>query len=222
MLVRHHRLRIIFATMNELKKPKFYSNHRYRQGQNIAQPSESNDNIKELLLNNKLNILDIGFGTGTSTKNLYSNDKNNYFCIESYMQGINNLKKYVKLNKIKNICIFYGDATNIISEILPDESIDEILIFFPDPWPKTKHHKRRLINSYTLNLFFSKLKKDGVLHFATDHIIYAYSVRYMLEKFTGQKILFNANRRRRPITNYERRGLKRKNFVFDLIVKKNN
>ena len=70
------------------------------------------------------------------------------------MQGINNLKKYVKLNKIKNICIFYGDATNIISEILPDESIDEILIFFPDPWPKTKHHKRRLINSYTLNLFF--------------------------------------------------------------------
>ena len=54
--------------MNELKKPKFYSNHRYRQGQNIPQPSESNDNIKELLLNNKLNILDIGFGTGTSTK----------------------------------------------------------------------------------------------------------------------------------------------------------
>ena len=138
------------------------------------------------------------------------------------MQGINNLKKYVKLNKIKNICIFYGDATNIISEILPDESIDEILIFFPDPWPKTKHHKRRLINSYTLNLFFSKLKKDGVLHFATDHIIYAYSVRYMLEKFTGQKILFNANRRRRPITNYEKRGLRRKNFVFDLIVKKSN
>ena len=222
MLVRHHRLRIIFATMNELKKPKFYSNHRYRQGQNIAQPSESNDNIKELLLNNKLNILDIGFGTGTSTKNLYSNDKNNYFCIESYMQGINNLKKYVKLNKTKNICIFYGDATNIISEILPDESIDEILIFFPDPWPKTKHHKRRLINSYTLNLFFSKLKKDGVLHFATDHIIYAYSTKYMIEKFTDQKISFNVNRRKRPITNYEKRGLRRKNFVFDLVVKKIN
>ena len=208
--------------MNELKKPKFYSNHRYRQGQNIAQPSESNDNIKELLLNNKLNILDIGFGTGTSTKNLYSNDKNNYFCIESYMQGINNLKKYVKLNKIKNICIFYGDATNIISEILPDESIDEILIFFPDPWPKTKHHKRRLINLYTLNLFFRKLKKNGVLHFATDHIIYAYRAKNMLEKFTGQKIFFHSNRRRRPITNYEKRGLRRKNFVFDLIVKKIN
>ena len=208
--------------MNELKKPKFYSNHRYRQGQNKEQPLDSNNNIKELLLNDKLNILDIGFGTGTSTKNLYSSDQNNYFCIESYMQGINNLKKYTKLNKIKNICIFHGDATDIISEILPDESIDEILIFFPDPWPKTKHHKRRLINPYTLNLFFSKLKKDGILHFATDHIIYAYNAKNMFEEFTGQKILFNSNRRRRPITNYEKRGLRRKNFVFDLIIKKSN
>ena len=208
--------------MNELKKPKFYSNHRYRQGQNKEQPLESNNNIRELLLNNKLNILDIGFGTGTSTKNLYSSDQNNYFCIESYMQGINNLRKYTKLNKIKNICIFHGDATDIISELLPDESIDEILIFFPDPWPKTKHHKRRLINPYTLNLFFSKLKKGGILHFATDHIIYAYSARNMFEKFIGQKILFNANRRRRPVTNYEKRGLRRKNFVFDLIIKKSN
>ena len=208
--------------MSELKKPKFYSNHRYRQGQNKEQPLDSNNNIKELLLNSKLNILDIGFGTGTSTKNLYSSDQNNYFCIESYMQGINNLRKYIKLNKIKNICTFHGDATDIISEILPDESIDEILIFFPDPWPKTKHHKRRLINLYTLNLFFRKLKKDGVLHFATDHIIYAYRAKNMLEKFTGHKIFFHSNRRRRPITNYEKRGLRRKNFVFDLIVKKIN
>ena len=212
----------MFAMMSELKKPKFYSNHRYRQGQNKEQPLDSNNNIKELLLNSKLNILDIGFGTGTSTKNLYSSDQNNYFCIESYMQGINNLRKYIKLNKIKNICIFHGDATDIISEILPDESIDEILIFFPDPWPKTKHHKRRLINLYTLNLFFRKLKKDGVLHFATDHIIYAYRAKNMLEKFTGHKIFFHSNRRRRPITNYEKRGLRRKNFVFDLIVKKIN
>ena len=220
MLVRHHRLRIIFATMNELKKPKFYSNHRYRQGQNKEQPLESNNNIKELLLNDKLNILDIGFGTGTSTKNLYSNDKNNYFCIESYMQGINNLKKYIKTNKIENMCVFHGDAIEIVDEKLPDSSIDQILIFFPDPWPKNKHHKRRIINLYTLNLFFKKLKKGGLLHFATDHIMYAYNTKNMFEEFTGQKILFNSNRRKRPITNYERRGLRRKNFVFDLIIKK--
>ena len=132
MLVHHRQLRTMFVMMNDLEKPKFYSNHRYRQDQKREKYSESTNNLKELLVNGQLNIVDIGFGTGTSTRQLYSSDKNNYIGIESYMQGINNLRKYIKLNEIKNICIFYGDATDIISEILPDESIDEILIFFPD------------------------------------------------------------------------------------------
>ena len=116
--------------------------------------------------------------------------------------------------------VYHGDAVEIISEVLPDNSIDEILIYFPDPWPKSKHHKRRLINVYTLNLLFKKLKKGGLLHFATDHIIYAYNTKNLFEEFIGKKILFNSNRRNRPITNYEKRGLRRNNFVFDLIVKK--
>jgi len=205
---------------NDLKKPKFYSNHRYRQDQKREKYSKSNNDLKELLLNGQLNILDVGFGTGTSTKQLYSSDKNNYIGIESYMQGINNLKKHIEINKIENMCVFHGDAIEIVNEKLPDSSIDEILIFFPDPWPKNKHHKRRIINLYTLNLFFKKLKKGGLLHFATDHIIYAYNTKSMLQEFTGQKVLFNSNRRKRPITNYEKRGLRRRNFVFDLVVKK--
>ena len=220
MLAHHRQLRIIFAMTNDLEKPKFYSNHRYRQDQKTEKYSESHNNLKELLTNGQLNIVDIGFGTGTSTKQLSSSDKNNYIGIESYMQGINNLKKYIKKNKIENMCVFHGDAIEIVNEKLPDSSIDQILIFFPDPWPKNKHHKRRIINLYTLNLFFKKLKKGGLLHFATDHIMYAYNTKNMFEKFTGQKILFNSNRRKRPITNYERRGLRRKNFVFDLIIKK--
>ena len=220
MPAHHRQLRIIFAMTNDLEKPKFYSNHRYRQDQKTEKYSESHNNLKELLINGQLNIVDIGFGTGTSTKQLSSSDKNNYIGIESYMQGINNLKKYIKKNKIANICVFHGDAIEIVNEKLPDSSIDQILIFFPDPWPKNKHHKRRIINLYTLNLFFKKLKKGGLLHFATDHIMYAYNTKNMFEKFTGQKILFNSNRRKRPITNYERRGLRRKNFVFDLIIKK--
>ena len=206
--------------MNDLEKPKFYSNHRYRQDQKRKKYSESTNNLKELLVNGQLNIVDIGFGTGTSTRQLYSSDKNNYIGIESYMQGINNLKKYIKTNKIENMCVFHGDAIEIVDEKLPDSSIDQILIFFPDPWPKNKHHKRRIINLYTLNLFFKKLKKGGLLHFATDHIMYAYNTKNMFEEFTGQKILFNSNRRKRPITNYEKRGLRRKNFVFDLVIEK--
>ena len=220
MLAHHRQLRIIFAMMNDLEKPKFYSNHRYRQDQKTEKYSESHNNLEELLINGQLNIVDIGFGTGASTKQLSSSDKNNYIGIESYMQGISNLKKYIKKNKIANICVFHGDAIEIVNEKLPDSSIDQILIFFPDPWPKNKHHKRRIINLYTLNLFFKKLKKGGLLHFATDHIMYAYNTKNIFETFTGQKILFNSNRRKRPITNYERRGLRRKNFVFDLIIKK--
>ena len=137
--------------------------------------------------------------------------------INSNVRSITTIK-----NNIEDIHVFDGDAIEIIENYFSDNSLDEILIFFPDPWPKTKHHKRRLINPYTLNLFFSKLKKDGILHFATDHIIYAYNAKNMFEKFIGKKILFNANRRRRPITNYEKRGLRKKNFVFDLIIKKSN
>ena len=220
MLTHHHPLRAIFVMMSDIKKPKFYSNHRYRQGQNKNQYSESNSNLKDILLNDRLNIIDIGFGTGTSTKSLYSSDKNNYICIESYMQGINNLKKFIKINEIENMSVFHGDAIEILNEEIPDGVIDEILIFFPDPWPKNKHHKRRIINLYTLNLFFKKLKKGGILHFATDHIIYAYDTKSMFEEFTGYKQLFNSNRRKRPTTNYERRGIRRKNFIFDLVVKK--
>ena len=206
--------------MSELKKPKFYSNHRHRQGKKKEEHLESGNNLREILQNKKLNILDIGFGTGTSTKQLYRNKKDNYICVESYLQGINNLKKYRDKNKIDNMFVYHGDAVEIISEVLPDNSIDEILIYFPDPWPKSKHHKRRLINVYTLNLLFKKLKKGGLLHFATDHIIYAYNTKNLFEEFIEKKILFNSNRRNRPITNYEKRGLRRNNFVFDLIVKK--
>ena len=220
MLAHHRQLRIMFVMMNDLEKPKFYSNHRYRQDQKREKYSESNNNLKELLANDQLNIVDIGFGTGTSSKKLYSSDRDNYICIESYMQGINNLKKFIKINKIENMCVFHGDAIEIVDAYIPDEVIDEVLIFFPDPWPKSKHHKRRIINLYTLNLFFKKLKKGGLLHFATDHIIYAYDTKCMLEEFTGQKLLFNSNRRKRPITNYERRGLRRENFIFDLVIKK--
>ena len=86
--------------MNDLEKPKFYSNHRYRQDQKKEKYSESHNNLKELLINGRPNIVDIGFGTGASTKQLHSSDKSNYIGIESYMHGINNLTRYIKTNKI--------------------------------------------------------------------------------------------------------------------------
>ena len=98
--------------------------------------------------------------------------------------------------------------------------MNEILIFFPDPWPKSRHHKRRLLNNYSIDLIFKKIKKDGVFHFASDHINYSFQTKKLLSDHLGEIINFSSNRRHRPVTNYEERGLSKGNFIFDIIVKK--
>ena len=206
---------------NNSEKPKFYNSHRSRQ----LSKKESNEPINDEktfiknITNSEKNILEIGFGTGSSVMDLQKNFKGNYFCIESYTLGIKNINKYIKENDVDNIHVYQGDAIEIIEEYFDDKSLDEILIFFPDPWPKYKHRKRRILNSFSIRLFFEKLRVGGLIHFATDHINYAYSAKEMISNHTGRSLSFG-NRRVRPITNYEKRGKKRKNFIFDIIVRK--
>ena len=204
--------------LSKKTKPKFYCNHRSRQQRKelIKETYSSAKTITESLTNNNLNILEIGFGMGNSITQLYADNKQNYYCIESYLHGINNLNKFVISENTKNIYLLYGDGVEIIENGFPDKSLDEVLIFFPDPWPKSKHNKRRIINEYTISLIFNKLKKGGLFHFTTDHINYAYDVKSMLQHFFNKSIIFNSNRNNRPITNYEKRALKRKNFIFDI------
>ena len=211
----------ISVTRNNFEKPKFYNSHRSRQ----LSKRESNDPVKaqntfiKNITNGEKNILEIGFGTGSSVMDLQKNFKGNYFCIESYILGIKNINKYIEENDVDNIHVYQGDAIEIIEEYFDDMSLDEILIFFPDPWPKYKHRKRRILNNFSIRLFFEKLKAGGLIHFATDHINYAYSAKEIISSYTGRGLSFG-NRRFRPITNYEKRGKKRKNFVFDIIVRK--
>jgi tRNA (guanine-N7-)-methyltransferase len=209
------------VTKNNSEKPKFYNSHRSRQ----LSKKETNEHIKtqktfiKNITNNQKNILEIGFGTGSSVIDLQKNFKGNYFCIESYTLGIKNINKYIEENDIDNIHVYQGDAIEIIEEYFEDQSLDEILIFFPDPWPKSKHRKRRILNNFSIRLFFKKLKVGGLMHFATDHINYAYCAKDIISSYAGRKLSFG-NRRIRPITNYEKRGKKRKNFVFDIIIRK--
>ncbi len=211
----------IFVIKNDQEKPKYYSSHRTRQSskrKSRFMPNQSK--IENFIGDEKRNILEIGFGTGSSVVDLYRRKKERYFCIESYEIGVENINNFIKENSIKDIYVFLGDAIEIIESKFPDNSLDEILIFFPDPWPKNKHRKRRILNNFSLNMFFSKLKMNGLIHFATDHINYAYTVRGLISKYTNKKQLFSTNRRYRPITNYERRGIRRNNFVFDIILQK--
>ena len=206
---------------NDQEKPKYYSSHRTRQSSKRKSRFILNQSkIENFIGDGKRNILEIGFGTGSSVVDLYRRNKERYFCIESYEIGVENINNFIKENSIKDIYVFLGDAIAIIENNFPDNSLDEILIFFPDPWPKNKHRKRRILNNFSLNMFFSKLKMNGLIHFATDHINYAYTVRGLISKYTNKKQLFSTNRRYRPITNYERRGIRRNNFVFDIILQK--
>ena len=219
MLQHHHLLKEIYLITNNKTKPIFYSNHRSRQASQKSYELSDNgiEVAKKSLQNKNKNFLEIGFGTGDSIINMLCEKPNNYYCIESYYRGIENLNNLIKKNNLENIFVFHGDAIDIIENFFPNDSIDYIHIFFPDPWPKKKHRKRRLINLYSIDMLFSKLKENGKFHFTTDHINYAYSVRDMLSKQLKKSVYFSSNRGLRPITSYEKKAYKKNNLIFDLI-----
>jgi len=219
MLQRHHQLKEIYLITSNKTKPIFYSNHRSRKAyQKSYKLSDDKIKIAKNNLQNKhKNFLEIGFGTGDSVINMLCDKPNNYYCIESYYKGIENLNSLIKKNNLENIFVFHGDAIDIIENFFPNDSIDYMHIFFPDPWPKKKHRKRRLINLYSIDMLFNKLKENGKFHFTTDHINYAYSVRDMLSKQLKKSVYFSSNRGLRPITSYEKKAYKKNNLIFDLI-----
>ena len=93
-------------------------------------------------------------------------------------------------------------------------------MLFPDPWQKSKHRKRRLFNEYIFSEIHRVLKRNGLFHFASDNINYAFEAKRIISEFSSEVIDFSKNRGLRPITKYEMKGLKKRNFIFDLIYTK--
>ena len=119
-------------------------------------------------------IVEIGSGTGTSTAAMAPLEPDtNIIAVELYKPGLAKLLGAVVRGGIPNIRMVRGDGVEVLARMIPEGSLDGVRVFFPDPWPKARHHKRRLIQSGTLNLIASRLKKGGVLHVATDHAGYA-------------------------------------------------
>ena len=119
-------------------------------------------------------IVEIGSGTGTSTAAMAPKEADtNIIAVELYKPGLAKLLGQIEREDIDNIRMIRGDGIEVMVRMFAPESLDGIRVFFPDPWPKARHHKRRIIQSGTLNLFASRLKKGGVLHVATDHAGYA-------------------------------------------------
>jgi len=127
-------------------------------------------------------IVEIGSGTGTSTAAMAPKEADtNIIAVELYKPGLAKLLGQIEREGIENIRMIRGDGIEVLMRMFEPESLDGIRVFFPDPWPKARHHKRRIIQSGTLNLFASRLKKGGVLHVATDHAGYAEWIDELVE-----------------------------------------
>ena len=169
-------------------------------------------------------ILEIGFGMGTSTAEIAkANPNKNYLAIEVHSPGVGNLIKLVQENHIFNLKIIQHDAVEVLNAMTKNDSLDGIHIFFPDPWPKKRHHKRRLIQENFLKLMAQKIKQSGYLHIATDWEDYALWIIDLLDKETLlQKTSedFFEKPDYRPLTKYENRGIKLGYKVWDMICRR--
>jgi tRNA (guanine-N7-)-methyltransferase len=169
-------------------------------------------------------ILEIGFGMGHALlKNAQAQPDCCFIGIEVYRPGIGALLSELKTRQINNVRVFYGDAVEIFNHCVPNQSLDGVHIFFADPWPKRRHHKRRLIQTAFVNLIVQKLKAKGTLHLATDWEDYA---THMIRVLSSIKELVpvdnTAHKKNRPLTKYEQRGKKLGHGVWDLVYERSS
>lgn len=166
-------------------------------------------------------ILEIGFGMGDATAHIAAlMPEKNFLCCEVHEPGVGALLKRIGEQGLTNIRILQHDAVEVIDHMLPEGSLDGIHIFFPDPWHKTKHHKRRLIQPLLVAKLAARLKPGGYLHCATDWEPYA---QQMLEVLQAEPLLKNRadgyapKPDYRPLTKFEKRGLRLGHGVWDLV-----
>jgi tRNA (guanine-N7-)-methyltransferase len=173
-------------------------------------------------------ILEIGFGMGEATAHIAKARPNDHFlCCEVHEAGVGALLKRIGELDIQNIRIVQHDAVEVIDNMLPLASLDGAHIFFPDPWHKSRHHKRRLIQTPLIAKLAARLKPGAYLHCATDWEPYAVQI---LEVLSAEPLLHNTAASDqggyaikpdyRPLTKFENRGLKLGHGVWDVVFKR--
>lgn len=166
-------------------------------------------------------VLEIGFGMGETTATIAAaHPEIDYVGVEVHGPGVGSLLKQIDERGLRNLRIVQHDAVEVVTHMIAPDSLDGIHVFFPDPWPKKRHHKRRLIQSPFVALLASRLKPGGTMHLATDWHEYA---EQMLEVLSGEPLLRNTadgfapRPDYRPLTKFEQRGLRLGHGVWDVI-----
>jgi len=162
-------------------------------------------------------IMEIGFGMGEATAIIAKNHPNNgYIAVDVHPPGIGKLLARIVENDLTNLKVIEEDVHVVLQHMVADESLDGIHLFFPDPWPKKKHNKRRIVNEAFLSLIHPKIKKGGFIHIATDWVPYAVSIQ---EVFAGSTLFTGGvidKPEWRPVTRFEGQGIDKDHAVNDM------
>lgn len=168
-------------------------------------------------------ILEIGFGMGETTEQIALDRPQDHFLgVEVFNAGVGAMLKRIEASSLTNVRLIQHDAVEVLRDMILPKSLAGVHIYFPDPWPKKRHHKRRLIQPPLIALLASRMASGAYIHCATDWEHYAHQ---MLEVLSGEKALSNIcegfapRPDYRPLTKFENRGLRLGHGVWDLIFK---
>jgi tRNA (guanine-N7-)-methyltransferase len=165
-------------------------------------------------------VLEIGFGLGHATLEMARADPSTTIvAVDVHTPGVARLLAALERDGLDNVRVVHGDAVALLREHVPEGALAGIRAFFPDPWPKARHHKRRLVRPDLVQLMATRLRPGGTLHLATDWEPYAEA---MLDVLDAEPLLANAYPRwaprlDRPLTKFERQGLDRGHVVRDVV-----
>lgn len=171
-------------------------------------------------------ILEIGFGMGESLLQMAKNaPERNFIGIEVHQPGVGRLMHQLKAEQVENVRVINDDAVKVLNEYVTDNSLAGVQIYFPDPWHKKKHHKRRIVQADFVKLIVKKLKPQGFLHVATDWAPYAEHIVEVLQQENGLQDtagteVYDMRKAARTDTKFENRGKRLGHDIFDMIYEK--
>ena len=182
---------------------------------------EKKISFTELFANDHSVVIEIGFGMGAATAEIAAQHPDiNYIGIEVFQAGVGKLLNEIEQRGLKNIRIIEHDAIEVLENMIPDSSIAGFHIFFPDPWQKKKHHKRRLLHRPRTNLLARKLQANGYLYMVTDWYEYAEDAFSELSATEGLRPKYEGfapPQRWRPKTKFEQKGINKAHPITELI-----